>query len=560
MPTIHRTLVRSYAYPGSPSAAATKVVSKKRKTAAAEDLDDSDTSIRTIRPVPVKSLFRAQNDFEAEKAGAEDEERPTTGNSYPAYRQRTKKGSAYDEMRATAEKRREFLGDSVETDFDEDNESDDYQPSSPTPIARGGKRARRVENKNHLPPDAPAQSSRPTRRIFHQLSPVKASGSTLKNNDLPEISSDDDEELPPVWKICRSALSQETTPPRQAPGFISSATLLPAENTSLTTYGSSPPSLPPNQIAETHPVQCPSESTGSDPIIRLGTPSIRDPNTRLPKVSFYGYSTWGGQDAYRTCVAYDDLVNNVKPEDMACIVKARNFTHYGNYANMPNLDVARFSPDTRHKWITLDNNPQPVIGIIVGGVASCNLMTPVAPPGQPRHLVKSIALALLQVDLQDNVSLWGHLFGVSSFSAPYEPATGLWFQTRRRLPNQTLPSAEPNFKGKGKGGFVRRLPQSLNPNQISASLPFETKIPIYEGRASQGHPFDFTVDDFNNLSSRPYWEGGRKELSEDNIVALGYAVNTWANTNNSAGSGSSPPGSSTHQFVSLNLRFAIVLH
>ncbi|TFK57838.1 hypothetical protein BDN72DRAFT_866444 [Pluteus cervinus] len=235
----------------------------------------------------------------------------------------------------------------------------------------------------------------------------------------------------------------------------------------------------------------------------------------------------------------------------SCIVKARNFTNYGNYANMPNVDIARFSPDTRHKWITLDNNPQPVVGIIVGGVAACNLITPVAPPGQPGHLVKSIALAPLQVDLQDNVGVWGHVFGVSSFSAPYEPATGLWFQTRRRLPNQTPPLAEPNRKGKGKGGFVRRLPQTLNPNQISASLPFESKIPIYEGRASQGHAFDFMADDFDNLSSCPHWEGGMKELSEDNIVALGYAVNTWANTTN--GSGSSPPTSSTHQFMSLNI-------
>ncbi|TFK57866.1 hypothetical protein BDN72DRAFT_907384 [Pluteus cervinus] len=230
---------------------------------------------------------------------------------------------------------------------------------------------------------------------------------------------------------------------------------------------------------------------------------------------------------------------------------------------MPNVDINVLSVDQRGKFISVEDQGIPATGILLGGVASCNLVNPVSPPGnQTGVLVKSVSLAPLQADLQDNVNVWACLYGTSSFAGPYDGDTGLWFQTRRVSDTKSLESnisATVN-KGKVKGGFVRKLPAAYNPHGRASpnpSLPFDAKIPIYEGRASQGHPFNFTAEDFTNWSSRPLWKEGKEDLTSDNIVVVGYAINTYGPR---IQEGSNSSSTSSQLMLSLSIQFVIVLH
>lgn len=71
------------------------------------------------------------------------------------------------------------------------------------------------------------------------------------------------------------------------------------------------------------------------------------------------------------------------------------------------------------------------------------------------------------------------------------------------------------------------------------------KVPVYDGRVGSGRKFNFTDEDFNNLSSWPLYRRGRGEVDPGTLVAVGHTVSTWSGA--------------TGCFLSTNIQFVIVL-
>ena len=81
------------------------------------------------------------------------------------------------------------------------------------------------------------------------------------------------------------------------------------------------------------------------------------------------------------------------------------------------------------------------------------------------------------------------------------------------------------------------------------------KVPIYDLRKNDS--FMFTDEDLNNISSLPLYKNGTKDLPDDSVVTVGYAVGTYPyrGSNPALASGSG----SDYTALSLNVLFVLLL-
>ena len=72
-------------------------------------------------------------------------------------------------------------------------------------------------------------------------------------------------------------------------------------------------------------------------------------------------------------------------------------------------------------------------------------------------------------------------------------------------------------------------------------------VPLFNGIATDGTPFDFSDDHFKNLPTRKLWDETKYngELPSGSIIAVGYTLHTWGTFQDN---------------ISPNLVFAIVLY
>ena len=81
-------------------------------------------------------------------------------------------------------------------------------------------------------------------------------------------------------------------------------------------------------------------------------------------------------------------------------------------------------------------------------------------------------------------------------------------------------------------------------------LIFSTTVAIYDydGQEVGDHkPFHFTDDDFKNLHTWRLYKGGRRDLDDRSVVAVGYTLGTYTTAKNNSRS------------LSTNVQFVILL-
>jgi hypothetical protein len=233
------------------------------------------------------------------------------------------------------------------------------------------------------------------------------------------------------------------------------------------------------------------------------------------------------------------------------------------------------------------------VGIMLGVVTECYLVnegkggSTLSP--YPVHKISIVPFAQ---EMRRETSLWGQLLGFHTISGTVSDY-GITFSTRKKIPgSQCLFIFCPPFsvfnlrffsdsdapttpkKGSMSGLFMsvasplasatsrqgnlglsypgsRRFEEKsmcsfCNYLHMTISLPLSA-VPIYEGRLKKGPGFSFSKTDFDNLSRLPLYEGGKSDLPENALVAVGYTLNTY-------------PGSQTGiSFLSSNVQFAILL-
>ncbi|KAF8811289.1 hypothetical protein BYT27DRAFT_7208705 [Phlegmacium glaucopus] len=88
--------------------------------------------------------------------------------------------------------------------------------------------------------------------------------------------------------------------------------------------------------------------------------------------------------------------------------------------------------------------------------------------------------------------------------------------------------------------------RSTDSSLYGASRSFDDRIPVYDGRARNGHaPFTFTDADFANLLSWPLYRKGANDIPLDSVVSVGYTLSSYK--------GASGP------VLSSNIHFVIVI-
>ncbi|KAF8873466.1 hypothetical protein BD779DRAFT_1790818 [Infundibulicybe gibba] len=266
----------------------------------------------------------------------------------------------------------------------------------------------------------------------------------------------------------------------------------------------------------------------------------------------------------RTSLA--DLRKELSGRTMDLILRGLMFNHTDCYVNLSRVAPAILTTYTAPKSSTKDlikarltlaaRNMDNVVCITLGMVTESFVVDEFIGGGYSN---KPFSLHKLTLSL---------MFGFRTIVSSASPL-GLSFQTRRKTSYQSTPQSPESpiksrflmnvsspkklggSRGEGSSGNVgvpSGYPTSRRFDEKSRGLVYS--VPVFDGRAKTKHPFTFAKSDFSKLrlGNWPLYKGGREDLPENSLVAVGYTANTYE-----------WPADSGEDQLSLNLQFVIFL-
>ncbi|TFK59752.1 hypothetical protein BDN72DRAFT_864894 [Pluteus cervinus] len=249
------------------------------------------------------------------------------------------------------------------------------------------------------------------------------------------------------------------------------------------------------------------------------------------------------------------IKERITPENYKCFEEAFKFETvdvFCNYYNV-NPDSIRICPTAtaaQAQNLLWAKRSDRVIGIYPGVTDACHLHSPwqndraYVSQFVPKNL-HGISIYPLNSVYQPAANIWGHGLTMDFLPGALTPNGTLFFKTK---PEKDGPAASANEFGSTLVFDANNI-ASINFPQVKT---YEEIIPIYDGRASAGHPFMFTEEDFKNLKSRrTILKAG--ELKRGSVVAVGHSVNAWVLKNRDQPLGTGAP------YLSLNVQFVILL-
>ncbi|TFK59340.1 hypothetical protein BDN72DRAFT_905943 [Pluteus cervinus] len=328
-----------------------------------------------------------------------------------------------------------------------------------------------------------------------------------------------------------------------------------------------------NQVPSAPPPFSITPSLGSSPASHLlpsapliaATPTLAPVPTlvgTLPPVGFVGPPFWkkrheqtvNGYTLYIGESSLSDLMAS-NPEDFQCAMMIKTFTRSGIYVNFGRIHPdAVGRPAGDKSFLALTGFKQPVVGIMLGLVLCSYLRT--NGPGPEKtdgscSTVKNLCVCPFSDFLQQSVSVWSSAYANQDpIVGPCTPTNGIVFMTKQkddpvRKGAQGLSNAINKSYGRPKSRFITVDPTASTSMDYPVVQPLEAHIPVYDGRASAGRPFNATDDShWANLRSRAQYT---EELKLDDVVLVGHTVNRFGNNPEF------PP------ILNLNIQFAIIL-
>ncbi|TFK60035.1 hypothetical protein BDN72DRAFT_864672 [Pluteus cervinus] len=285
-------------------------------------------------------------------------------------------------------------------------------------------------------------------------------------------------------------------------------------------------------------------------------------------------------DGYKRVIRPENMHSAYKeqfPENYECAVKIEDFSREGCFINLghPSIDATDvFTKEiTEAKAFISDKEGSPLVALMPGMLTKPSSIFKVdkisVAEGRPEGWTKQVCIAPLTTCLDPNIKVINDVYKFKNIVGGPCEKEGLIFQTMRGKPpaagetntassaptSVTPPSDNPTTRNAKKkdNNLKANLLDFLDTNRSvstssGTSYPYaasaEVKIPIYEGRASEGYPFNFTPEDFKTLHKRPTVS---EELGVGDYVVVGYTIATFG------GGGAFP------SMVGFNLQFVILL-
>ncbi|TFK58430.1 hypothetical protein BDN72DRAFT_865940 [Pluteus cervinus] len=305
------------------------------------------------------------------------------------------------------------------------------------------------------------------------------------------------------------------------------------------------------------------------------------------------------QDGYQIHISNKDMkqvCDETDPENYKGIHKIHTFAQIGNFVNPGNMDANQCHIPSNKTHIALANNENAAVALMPGMVISSSIICPGPAPskgGLEAAMNKNICIAPLSSTLQKTVSTLSDIMDTTALGGPVKPHHGLIFQTlpykkrvedtkgskemnsgavdlrdklnqafnhNRPLDTKTSYGTTPNGvpippptpstssgPAMQASRFIKTVRATPGPLGMEYPIyqPCQAVIPIYDGRASTGSPFNFSYQDFANLKQGKRYEGGLMDLTHEDLVVVGYTINTF---------GTAPPN------VCFNLQFVILMN
>ena len=244
------------------------------------------------------------------------------------------------------------------------------------------------------------------------------------------------------------------------------------------------------------------------------------------------------------------------------------FVHSGDYVNMSCVDPGVLSPESSSstsRFIKIAGTRRCAVGIMLGIVTECNIVSAaIAGPPSATYSMRRITIAPFDQEFRRDTSVWGQVLEFHSIVGTIS-AGGVSFSSRRKieipqggdstpkksaayLTQVTSPLAASSAGRAGTSYPTSRGfdDPSMSPSQSLPSLLTPLPVPIYDGRRHTASKFSFDDQGFKTLSDLPLYRGGKRDLSNKAVVAVGYTVGTWT-------------GRSGESDLSTNLQFVILL-
>ncbi|TFK59505.1 hypothetical protein BDN72DRAFT_905786 [Pluteus cervinus] len=283
----------------------------------------------------------------------------------------------------------------------------------------------------------------------------------------------------------------------------------------------------------------------------IKTPHL--PNlAQLPSIPLNAWAALGGDDVYSTTTFYYKLVKHMDPANLHCFDKGREFIKQGRFVNLANINPSKLIKGKNWIQVQLEKNKDTVVCIMLGVVGKCNLINPSSTQEDDDMLVKHIAIVPLHSDTTRFARSIASLFHYTSLRVPFLAGAGLCFATKRATDeeqdeyentgtvasqiagayNQIRGLDSPKPAGRrDEGGLISARPtkkQAGSSNKYPVTKVFSDDVPIYDGRASRGRPFSFSLEEFDSIDSRPQWKNGLEDLVVNkNVVAVAFTISTW---------------------------------
>ncbi|TFK60849.1 hypothetical protein BDN72DRAFT_864050 [Pluteus cervinus] len=272
----------------------------------------------------------------------------------------------------------------------------------------------------------------------------------------------------------------------------------------------------------------------------------------LPRIAklrqVVSYKIQPGDDVPTATLPMERVFRRIHQDNLACILEGLTFARYGRFVNPGRAKLGIY----RVEVITKGNNKvsramlarcdeHPVFWMIAGVVDS-HLVRSTTTFNKPVHGIK---VAMFPQEARRDVSVWGRIFGFDDKIAPVDDEGYLSFFTRTEfVRSNDGPSSAPSSPSKGHrifkttytpraGGSSTQLgkAKSQDPKVYVFERYFEERVPVYNGIATDGRPFSFRNEDFDNLGNREMWTGNGGEIPVGSVVAIGYTLQTWGDRN-----------------------------
>ncbi|KAG6888588.1 hypothetical protein C0992_008119 [Termitomyces sp. T32_za158] len=282
-------------------------------------------------------------------------------------------------------------------------------------------------------------------------------------------------------------------------------------------------------------------------------PSIQDPllvptyknlpyiasNSSVPvELVPFGYDRDLGDDPFPRA-RFSAVGMRMHTEDFESLTAGMRFVQYGFYVNFARIDPNVLESNNRRVALKGRGKGAFCISIMCGVVSASNLFDSwvmVGPQGG-KYKQHRITLIPFFQEIRRDVSIMCLVLGLEE-PLGTTSCHGFAFVSRGEGKKASFVNRGGYASPKKAGPKVlndsmigvespKKSNKTLFDNAVNSVVDYDDTVPVYDGRFKSGSPFRFTPANFDAIQTWPSFRGGRAEVPEGSVVAVGYSANYY---------------------------------